>query len=263
MDIGIFDYRHLRGTNGDVLREKSKAFQQNKEWLLINKTPTSLHLYLEKWQSGNPQFFTILAPREKRKFSPETFQDRDQLYTYAQFPGTDLIPFLEPYMFREIHREVLLGAVEYNSLGGHVQEQASHWDVRGIWMKNMMNVPLNVYYKGNLAAQIGAEDGMSYMGGGSSQIYFSNGREGLNYGDVISFTYSLPRSNGGEVKLFDVTIDDEQTLNVKIGTVSGGMTPPNPDNSIYMVDRPVHTGITFYRPTGSYNTRPTNPYAPF
>lgn len=256
---GSFIYHHLRGQIGDVLREQSKVSQRNNSWVLKNKLPTQLVLYVEKYLSGDPIFFTELKPSQTIKFPPNTFADRDQLYTYVRVNGR-LIPFLQPYMFREIRKTIYLGGVEYSSNGGNNQVKALNWDIRGIWIHNKLPFPLNVYYKGNLVAQINGNIGNTYLGGGGSTLYFDNSREGIDFGDQIEFGYTIP---GSTEKKIIATIDDEQCLEMYIGTVFGNMWGPDPDNSVYRIDKPVWTGITYYRPVGRYNSVITNPYAPF
>jgi hypothetical protein len=260
LNPGVFDYHHLRGLNGDVFRAVSAANQAQTPWTIKNMLPSALELWVEKDLSDDPRPFTVMQPQETREFPPDTFADRDQLYTYIRVGGK-LFPFLRPYIFRDIWRTVHLGAVTYSSDGGHGEVQASHWNLRGIWLRNYLAFPLDVYYKGRLAVQLSAYNGIGYMGGGASEVYFDNDREGLNWGDEIEFSYSLPGRAGKNI--FSVKIDDEQCLSMHIGVVSGGMWGPDPDNAVYRVDKPVHTGITFYVPAGGYRTRATNPLAPF
>ena len=260
MDRDTFDYFNLRGQIGDVLRDQSAAAQSQSPWRIINMLPNTLVLWTEQYQSGDPKFFTEIKSRETLVYSPDQFSDRDQLYVYYRYQGK-LVPFMEPYMFRNIWKTIRVGAVTYSSEGGHGQVQASNWDLRGVWLNNCLPIPLDVYYRGRLAAQIGGYNGLSYMGGGASSLYFDNDREGLNFMDQITFKYSLPGDAGKY--LFDVVIDDEQCLSMNIGVVSGGLWGPNPDNAVYRVDRPSYTGITYYLPIGRGNSVATNPYAPF
>jgi len=258
---GSFDYFHLRGTIDEVLRAQSAKNQCSKEWKIINMLPTNLELWSEKKWTGTAEPLTKIKARETLVFEPNKFSDGDQLYTYFRTPQGKLIPFLEPCSLRCIWKNVKLGAVVYRSTGGHLGEQASNWDMRGITLHNKMRIPLNVFYKGRLAAQISAYDGMSYMGGSASTVYFDNDRQGLNMWDKLTFSYSVPGLMNKE--LFTVTLDDVQMQDVHIGEVQGGETGPDPDTAAYSVDRPVWTGITYYIPTGRYNSRMTNPLAPF
>ena len=249
-----FEYSRLRDTNGDVLRNISAEMQRDVPWTLKNMLPVKLELWLEKYQSGDPRPFGILDEFETKVFPPSTFSVRDQLFTYIRVHGK-LYPLLEPYMFRDIWKTVRLGAVTYDSGAGHSVVQASNWNMRGVWIHNRIRVPLDIYYKGNLVAQVSAYNGIEYMGGGASSIYFDNNREGLNFEDEIEFRSSVP---GHNKKLFSVTLDDQQCTQMYVGTVSGGLWGPNPDNAVHRVHKPVFTGVGFYVPAGGYRTRLTD-----
>ena len=260
LNPGIFDYHHLRGLNGDVLRAVSATNQSQSLWTIKNMLPNDLVLWVEKYLSEYPKYFTTIKAQETLKFPSNTFSNRDQLYTYIRVGGR-LYPFLQPYMFRDIWRTIRLGAVTYDSEDGHGIVQASNWDMRGVWIHNRLPFPLDIYYRGLLVAQVSGYNGIGYMGGGASSVYFDNSREGLDFNDEIEFRYSLPGVEGK--KIFSVKIDDEQCMSMYVGVVSGGMWGPNPDNAVYRVDKPSYTGITFYVPISGYHSRPTNPRAPF
>ena len=148
-------------------------------------------------------------------------------------------------------KTIRLGAITYSSGAGNGEVQASNWDMRGIWINNKMRFPLDIFHNGILKAQVSAYNGIEYMGGGASTIYFDNNREGVNYGDVFEFRYSLP---GREEKIFSTTIDDEQCMHMYVGVISPGMWGPDPDNAIYRIDEDDHIGITYYVPIGGYRT---------
>nr|QBK86226.1 MAG: hypothetical protein LCMAC102_00200 [Marseillevirus LCMAC102] len=259
MSHETFEYYRLRDTIDEVLRDRSVNQQRGDVWRIKNMLPTPLVLYWEKYLSGFPQKLCTIKPHEELTFQSNQFADRDQLYTYYEYEGQK-IPFLQPYMFRELWKTITLGSVEYSSMDGHLQTQASNWDMKGVWLHNRLAFPIDVYYKGNLAAQMYAYDGMNYLGGSASSVYFDNDREGLDFLDTLEFKYSLPNH---KEDIFSATLDDIQCQSIYIGTVSGGMRGPAPDTFAYSVDRPVWTGITHYLPTGRYNSRMTNPLAPF
>ena len=133
--------------------------------------------------------------------------------------------------------------------------------MRGVWIHNRLAVQLDIQYHCILVAQVSGYNGIEYMGGGASSVYFDNSREGLNFNDEIEFQYSLPGIAGA--KIFSVKIDDEQCMSMYVGVVSGGMWGPNPDNAVYRVNKPSYTGITFYIPIDGYHSRATNSRAAF
>lgn len=259
-DSGNFNYRHLRGQNSDILQEVSAISQISVSWKIINMLPTKLVLWVEKYLSGEPKYFATIEPHAVLEYPPNTFSDQDQLYTYINISGK-LYPFLQPYTFREIWKTIRLGAATYSSEDGHAIVQSIHWAMRGVWIHNRIAYPLDVYYKGNLVAQVGGYNGIEYMGGGNSSVYFTNSREGLNLGDEIEFKYSLPGTEGK--RLFSVILNDNSCVSIYVGVVSGGFRGPDPDNAVYRIDKPSYTGITYYENIDGYSTKATNPRAPF
>jgi len=260
------EYFRLRGQIDDVLRAQSTASQINVPWKLVNLLPTNLVIWKEGQFSDKAKYFTDLKPNETKTFSPGELKDKDVLYTYYRYKnekeGIKLIPFLQPYIVRGMFKDIKFGAVTYSSDdGGHQTVQASNWDLRGVWIHNKLPIPLDVYYKGRLAAQIGGYNGLGYMGGGSSTIYFSNDREGLDFMDEINFKYSLPGKEGKN--LFKVVLDDENCVSMFVGVVSGGFSGPNPDNSIYRIGQPSYRSVTNFLPYGNGNSVMTNPNTPF
>ena len=262
-------YFHLKGEIGDVLRAQSEVDQISDPYIITNILPTMLHMYTQKNSSEPVNFLSEIKPRETKKFHPMQFTDGEKLYVFYHGANNSKIPFLESYTFRPWWKNIKLGAVTYTSTSGHGEVQASWWDMRGVWIHNKLPIPLDIYYKGRLAAQVFGYNGTDYMGGGASSIYFDNDREGLNFMDEIEFRYSLSgketnkSSYGKNNYLFKVIIDDYQCNEMFVGVISAGEWGPDPDNGIYRVDKPDYTGITYYVSTGGYQTRATNPMAPF
>lgn len=252
------EYQYLNGLIGDTLRNTSVAAQINKKWEIVNLLPTDLHLYYQPSFTEKVNDMGIIKAHGKREFEPWKFRNKDELYVFYEH-GDIKIPFLEPHIISEQYKHIELGAVSYRSSAGHLQVQASNWDMPGIMIHNMLRVPLDIYYKGNLAAQVSAYNGLSYMAGGASSIYFDNDRQGLDMFDEITFSYSFPGKAGKE--LFTVTIDDNQCQEMYVGTVSNGFTGPAPDTFDYSIDKPVWTGITYYRPSSYGTSYSTNPFA--
>lgn len=250
-----FDRFRLRATQDDILRQRSEDAQRNDPWILKSMLPNHLEVYHEPYLSGRQFHLVTLKPYEQIQYPPDRFSTRDQLFVYIKGEDGKLNLFLEPYTMWNIWKYVQIGTAGYRSTDGHLQVQASNWDLRGIMLHNKIRAPLDVYYKGNLVAQMYAYDGMTYLGGSAASVYFDNDREGLNFGDEISFRYSLPGEKGKF--LYKIIIDDTQTQDVHIGDITGGVRGPDADNAVYRVDQPTYTGVPFYRPIGRYNSEET------
>jgi len=252
-------YSPLRFLQSDELQTREKQRYARDGWIITNKLPIELILYTEKYLSGTPTKLCVLSPYERRVFPPTAFADRDQLFTYVIGKNGELVPLLMSYMFREQWKKIELGAIEYSSDGGHGEVQASNWDMRGVWLHNRMRIPLSIYFEGRLVAQMNAYDGMTYLGGSGSSVYYDYDREGIDIDTRLEVRFSTAT----HTYVFDIIVGDNQALSVFIGTITGGAIGPDPDNFIYKVDSPNVTGTTFYRPIGGYRSEMTNPSAPF
>ena len=245
--------------NGDVQRNVSKNTNVWINWRLINKLSLTIEVLVEKLGTKYPQHLIKLASGEEKEIPVDILSEGDILYACVNIQGRH--PLLLPYTIRNVWKMITFGAITYSSDGGHNEVQASNWDLRGIWIHNKMFAPLNIYYKGRLAAQIGSYNGTTYLGGGASTIYFDNDREGFKFGDEISFSLSVP---GMEQKRMKVILNDIECLSIFVGEVSGGIWGPNPDFGVYNVNKPSYTGITYYESgKEQYRTYATNPFAPF
>jgi len=279
------DYLSLRNQNGDTQRHLSVAAQRTSPWELINMLPVLVEIWVSRVQfhtqpqpnepESPPVYVSSLIPNQRQKLPFTTLTEGDTLYVCVRDNTNTLLPLLQPYTVRNIWRAITLGSVEYSSDGGHNEVQASNWDLRGVWIKNRAFVPLNIYYKGRLAAQVFAHNGIGYMGGGASDVYFDNDREGLKFGDKIEFSFSV---KGLEDKRMVAILDDTQALTVFVGKISGGdfkqgvhsdtarvglyasAWGPEPDFGVYRIAQPSFSGLTYYfSGKEQYRTYPTNP----
>jgi hypothetical protein len=117
-----------------------------------------------------------------------------------------------------------------------------------------------MYYKGNLVVQFYGNRGLDYMAGGASEIYFDNGGDGLKYLDTLEFRYAMPDNS---TFLFKVILDDMYCRKISVGDVSSETRGPFPDNSVYRLQEPNYTGVTYFSPIGGGQSMMTNPNSPF
>ncbi len=248
-----FLFEKLRSTGGDVSRSLSAMAQATNPWILENMTPTKLYLYTQQYGGGTTKILTELESFEKRYIN--TINEGDNLYVFVMKEGK-LTPFMDSYICREFRKHIRIGAITYSSDGGRNEVRASNWDMRGVWIHNKLAVPLNIHYKGRLAAQIYGNTGIDYMGGGGSSIYFDNDREGLDFMDEITFSYAIDGKN--DTKYTTAILNDVQCVSMFVGVVSGGWWGNTNDNAVYRVNEPVFTGIIRFEQTSEqYRTRPT------
>ena len=272
---GSIAYRRLAGLVGDELRHASVVAQTNVIWKFNNKLPSDFHLYMKPGSTlmVNDVVYGLgkLPANGTLKFAADTFKTGDLLIVlFKHLDQHDLAAgyknyqAMQSYSLREFQKEINIGDVVYtgNSLTPSIGLSPFN-PIPGIWIHNELLFPLNIYYGGNLVSQIGAYDGMTYMGGSRASIWFDNQRQGLGFEAPLTLAYSIPESEGGAELLFTVFLYDNKMRNIYIGVINGNPDGPPPDTVAYSIDKPVHTGITFYTPTGNSQTRATNPYGFF
>ena len=261
-DKPTFSYERLRGTEDSFMRQYSAYQQYHNPWVIKNMLPTKFNLYCQPAFTDDFHLVGTIEPHEEIKYSPNAFKDGDELFTVYMAPNGKPVPFMGTHVIRANFKDIKLGAVTYSHGEDSIQYNAVNprSEILGLWIHNKMNIPIDIFYKNNLVAQLYADDGMTYFGGSASSVWFSNGRQGLRYGDELYFRYSVP---GSDKKLFSVELDDNFLQNINVGVVDAGMYGPDPDTYAYSIDKPTWTGITYYKPIGNYNTRSTNPLAPF
>jgi hypothetical protein len=186
-----FRYQNITGTPSDMQRLYTAAAIQNEPWYILNVLPSTLSLFLKRNGSAKLSFLVDIHPQKVIEYPPSFFSEGDKLYTYYKKDGT-YIPFLETYTMVPQAKTIKLGAVTYSSEGGRGGSQTGYYDMKGIWLANRLPIPLDVYYKGNRVVQLYGYNGLDYMGGGASEVYFDNNRQGLHYLDTLEFHYSLP-----------------------------------------------------------------------
>jgi|GEM_PF-4033782 len=265
MNRGSFQQFHLSDMISDELHYTSAAKQYTKEWTIVNNLPTDLVMYVLRRFSNQVTRLGMIKSHGTVKFPAHYLKNNDKLAVFYENGSTKVL-MMDKMVLKEWFKNITLGAVEYRSTDGHLQYQASNYDLAGVTIHNKLKVPINIYHNGNLVAQLYADDGMSYLGGSSSILYYSNSRQGLKFGDQLSFEYATDDIKSDSKFLFTVTIDDNQCQSIHVGVVSNGDPPgefANPDTFAYRIDEPVWTGITYYRPDGRYSSIQTNPYAPF
>ena len=258
-----FNYDRIKETPDSVFRNHSKFVQRNHPWTIQNLLPSRFNLYYQPQFSTKTEFLGKIESQEKKTFPPSKFTDGGKLivmYPWIRQNGLQEETLaMPPHVFQSQWKNIKIGDVVYRSWDGGRQYFTSYADFSGIMLHNELMFPLNVYYKGNLVGQLGARDGMTYLGGSGASLYFDNDRDGLNIGDKLTFGYSMP---GNSSLMFTVTLNDNHAYHVYVGKISVGEPELMPDRYAYNVNTPTVTGYTYYIPIGRYNSVPTDPYAP-
>jgi len=262
---GVFDYDRLKDTMDSVLRDRSRKAQKDRPWVIRNMLPTEFELYHNPQYSDKTFPLGSIRPQNQRVFPPQKFFDGDQLFVmYRRKSGTKseqakLHLAMPPHTFQSQWKNVKLGDVLYRSWDGGRQYFTSYADLSGLLLHNHLMFPLNVFFKGNLIGQMGAYDGLTYLGGSDAVLYVDNDRAGFRLGDQLTFGYSMP---GNEDMLFTITLKDNHAYKVHIGKIGVGKPEPMADTYAYSVNLPPQTGYTYYLPIGRYNSVPSNIAAP-
>ena len=269
-----FQYNRLAGMVGDKLRHDSTVTQENVNWKFNNILPSDFHLYMKPGSSlmVNDVVYDIgkLPANGSLQFAHNTFNDGDLLIVlFKHLDQKDLAAgyknyqAMEPYSLRGFQKKINIGDVATSFTSTPSEYLSPYNALPGVWIHNRLLFPLNIYYGGKLVSQLGAYDGMTYMGGSRATIWFDNRRMGLDFEAPITLAYSLPESEGTSEYLYTVFLYDNKMRDIYVGVINANPDGPPPDTTNYSIDRPVHTGITFYPATGVGRSRETNPYGFF
>lgn len=234
--------KRLRSMNSDFRQMFERRAAVGKNWSVRNRLPSDLVLWKSS-PTGAREHVTEILANSSISLPAGTFAEGDTLIPYARYDDV-LYPFLEPLLLKPWGRDIVIGDTRFSIGEGRGIVRASNWDMRGVWLHNHLSIPLNVHYKGNLVVQLHPYDGLGYMAGGAANVYFNNSGQGLNRGDVLSFTYA----DGSNKKLYDTVLSNVQANNIHIGLVTSIIREPDPFNGVYNVDIPTHSGISFFHP---------------
>lgn len=269
-----FQYNRLAGTIGDKLRHASSVAQDNVNWKFNNVLPNDFHLYVKPGPTlmVNDMVYDMgkLPANGSVQFAPDTFKTGDLLIVlFKHLDQKDLsagyknYQAMEPYSLREYQKEINIGDVVTSFTTSPSEYLSPYNAIPGVWIHNRLLFPLNIYYGGHLVSQLGAYDGMSYQGGSRATIWFDNAGMGLDFEAPLTIAYSIPEEKGTSEYMYTVFLYDNKMRDIYVGIVNGNQAGPPPDTVNYSIDRPVHTGITFYPATGAGRSRVTNPYGFF
>lgn len=260
-------YDRLIDGNGDRIRGRTSYVLRNKDWTLKNVLPTTFHLYRAPKNFSAPiggfppeTYLGVLKAFSEIVLPPETFYEGSFLLVYFGNDEKKVLMF-PPYKMKSFQKSLLIGTVGYDSTSGSKQHYTSYSDISGIFIVNHLNIPINIHFRGNLVAQTGANDGMDFLGGSSSTVYFDNNRQGFKIGDVLRFTYSLPNNKS---HMFDVKLTNNYINRIHVGIINPNQEECRGDDVYsYRLDSFSISGVNYYLPVGNYNSISQNPSACF
>lgn len=120
----------------------------------------------------------------------------------------------EPARVSDVLRGITLCAVSYDARGsrgidpGTISVSA---DVTGVWLRNVLRLPIAIRHNGRAAIVIPAFDGTTALGGSASEVFFTNLRRGLRLGDVFDVSVvigPLPDPIAGSEELEEAELDE-------------------------------------------------------
>lgn len=256
-------HQTLAAGNSQLHTEMKREILLHENWTLQNFLPSRIYLFIETRQfPGRLQYLDVLNPRETKLYECNQLNDGDTLFVFDCNKIQDgcLISaidtrrhlLLQPFTIRDFQKYIRIGTVVYGEFDGGRNYQYSFSDMSGVYIHNMMNYPVNIYYRGALAAQVGAWDGKGYHSGSASQVFFDNAREGLRLGDKLGFGYSLCESQGDGPLMFETMITDNHAHNIYVGVVNSSDDVAHPDVTAYRVNTPAHTGVSYFKPVNGH-----------
>lgn len=210
-------YTEISHTEADLQQTYLAQLMENTDWTFQNQTPFKIRLTyrpLHIHPAGSnlsymPAFLGTLGKTQSKTFTKDS---KGRVLTAGGVIEVDLL--LEKYVLDPKYKKVLVGTATYDIGGPGGNFHNLYADIAGVHIINHFPFPVNIYYKGNLAAQVGKYDGLTYQGGSWATVYFNNTGDGFRFGDVVSFwKYNGPF-------LYSVQFNDTHIQNIHIGVMA-------------------------------------------
>jgi hypothetical protein len=242
------NYQSLSNTSGDAIQNERKECMRPLPWVIQNMLPSQFELYLIPRHCNYRTPLGPILSRETKVFAPDKFKDGDILMVMYRWnldnlnlkhglpqQGTQEDHIMPNHVFHSAWKHIRLGDVNYESSRGR-ETKVLHSDISGVMLNNNLHFPLDVHYNGDLAVQLQAHDGMSYMGGSGSSVFFNNGGHGLRLGDKLTFKYSMFDDRS---EMYTITLIDNYTYDINIGVIGVGEPTVLPDIRKYTFNVPL------------------------
>jgi hypothetical protein len=184
--------------------------------------------------AGTSRQPSVLKKRTTKK--GYLLKGNDEMHVYVSTDGKTAREFIEPFLLRDDSRTVSIGDVGLEQIytGWYGADRPG---VSGLHIINKLAMPIDVIYRNNLIAHVGgAEPGIGYFSGGTSQTYIDNEREGFRIGDRLTFVINM--GNGRYLPYATSIISDSVATTVSVGVVIQKVDLAFPDTVEYRVDAP-------------------------
>ena len=212
-------YAEISNTEADMQQTYRAQLADGTKWAFHNQTPFKISLTyrpLHVNASGSNRDYTpaFLGTLDKKQKKPFTKDSKGRILKAGGVIEVDPPVLLEKYVLDPKYKTVLVGTATYDIGGPGENFHILYADIAGVHIINHFPFPVNIHYKGNLAAQVGKYDGLTYQGGSWATVYFNNTGDGFRFMDVISFSkYKGPF-------LYSVQLNDTHIQNIHIGVMS-------------------------------------------
>jgi len=212
-------YTEISHTEADKQQTYLAQLMADTDWTFQNQTPFKIRLTyrpLHVQPAGtNLSYITnFLGTLEKKQSKTFTKDSKGRVLKAGGVVEVDPPVLLEKYVLDPKYKKILVGTATYDIGGPGQNFHNLYADIPGVHIINHFPFPVNIHYKGNLAAQVGKYDGLTYQGGSWATVYFNNTGDGFRFGDVISFL----KHNGPF--LYSVQFNDTHIQNIHIGVMS-------------------------------------------
>ena len=217
--MGDNAYAEISNTEADHQQNYLAGLAADSLWTFHNQTPFKLQLTyrpLHVDPAGSnldyePAVLGTLGKREKKTFATDS---KRRPLRAGGVVEVDPPVLLEKYVLDPKYKTVLVGTATYDIGGPRANFRNLYADIAGVNIINHFPFPVNVYYKGNLAAQVGRYDGLTYQGKSWASLYFDNTGDGFKFMDILSFSkYDGPF-------LYSVQLNDTHLQNIHLGVMS-------------------------------------------
>ena len=212
-------YTEISNTESDMQQTYLAQLMAETKWTFQNQTPFKIRLtyrplHVDPAGSNLSYRAAFLGTLDKKQKTTFTKDAKGRVLMAGGVVEVDPPVLLEKYVLDPKYKTVLVGTATYDIGGPGENFHNLYADISGVHIINHFPFPVNIHYKGNLAAQVGKYDGLTYQGGSWATVYFNNTGAGFRFMDVISFSkYKGPF-------LYSVQLNDTHIQNIHIGVMS-------------------------------------------
>jgi len=269
----------------DFDKRSRERFLRGRPWTFTNLLPFEVKVYFYRPHLIDLVGYiaprgTLVTAKSKKGYSLEVGDEMHITYPKLE-KGREFAPqgsvpefeIIRPFYLFDDSRMVNIGDTVYQDR--HNTQVILHRDISGIRVHNHISIPIKVYQvlgkdtiagtagrftnaaeKGQrvLLAEIGPDDGTSFMSGSTNSAFIDNNYFGFRIGDQLEIVFADGRKN---VPHMVVQITDNFTSDILVGETSQHTDNQSQSFFSYRIDAPNITQTRYFEPVTAYCSRST------